>query len=105
MAIGLTFPLLAYIGFNPADGAHNSAAAIRGLELAFIVGPIVFVMLGACTVIGWKLGPQRHAEIREQLLVRDDVHRETPIMEVINPERAVAVPARAMAERSGGGRS
>jgi GPH family glycoside/pentoside/hexuronide:cation symporter len=90
LAIGLTFPLLAYIGFNPTDGAHNTAAAIHGLELAFIVGPIVFVMLGALSVAGWKLGPERHGEIRAQLLVRDGAHREAPIMEILNPEHAVA---------------
>ena len=98
LAIGLTFPLLAYIGFNPADGANNTVAAIRGLELAFIVGPIVFVMLGACSVMGWKLGPQRHAEIREQLLVRDSMHGQAPIMEIITPENAVVAATQSAAE-------
>jgi Na+/melibiose symporter-like transporter len=92
LAIGLTFPLLAYVGFNPADGARNTGEAIRGLELAFIVGPTLFVTLGAFSVVGWKLGPKRHAEIREQLRVRDAMYREAPNMAITNLENS-AVPA------------
>uniref|UniRef100_B0T6N4 Major facilitator superfamily MFS_1 n=1 Tax=Caulobacter sp. (strain K31) TaxID=366602 RepID=B0T6N4_CAUSK len=66
-AIGLTFPLLAYIGFNPADGAANTPQAVRGLELAYVIGPVVFVTVGAFCLIGWKLDSRRHAAIRRLL--------------------------------------
>ncbi len=69
--IGLTFPLLASLGFNPADGARNSAAAIGNLQIAFMSGPIVFVMLGGACLIGWRLDADRHAQIREALDARD----------------------------------
>ena len=71
LAIWLTFPLLARLGFNPADGAVNTPAAIRNLEIAFLAGPIVFVMLGGACVIGWRLDARRHGEIRAKLEARD----------------------------------
>ena len=70
-AIGLTFPLLAAIGFNPVERAVNTAAAINNLQLTFIGGPILFVMLGGACLIGWRLDARRHDEIREQLEARD----------------------------------
>ena len=70
-AIGLTFPLLAVIGFNPVEHAVNTAAAINNLQLTFIGGPILFVMLGGACLIGWRLDARRHDEIREQLEARD----------------------------------
>ena len=70
-AIGLTFPLLAYLGYNPTEGAHNSAAALNGLRWAFLAGPVVFVMLGGICVLGWKLDAKRHADVRAELDARD----------------------------------
>jgi Na+/melibiose symporter-like transporter len=71
LAIGLTFPLLAHIGFKAAEGAVNTPAAIRGLELAYLVGPSAFVMAGGACFIGWRLDARRHAEIRQGLDERD----------------------------------
>ncbi len=68
LSIGLSFPLLSAIGFNPAQGAANSPSAIFGLEIAFLVGPIVFSLIGALCVAGWRLDAPRHAEIRRRLL-------------------------------------
>jgi GPH family glycoside/pentoside/hexuronide:cation symporter len=70
-SIGLTFPLLARLGFNPAEGAVNTPAAIANLTIAFIAGPIVFVMLGGACVIGWRLDARRQGEIRDALDARD----------------------------------
>jgi Na+/melibiose symporter-like transporter len=70
-SIGLTYPLLAMLGFNPADGAANTAAAIANLERAFLIGPIIFVMLGGACVIGWKLDARRQGEVRDALEARD----------------------------------
>ena len=71
LAIGLTFPLLAAIGFNPGEHAHNTAAALDNLQLTFLGGPIVFVMLGGACMIGWRLDAHRHEEIRRQLEATD----------------------------------
>jgi glycoside/pentoside/hexuronide:cation symporter, GPH family len=71
LAIGFTFPLLEALGYNAAEGVVNKPAAIFHLELAFLLGPIVFVMLGGACVIGWRLDARRHGEIRAELDARD----------------------------------
>jgi Na+/melibiose symporter-like transporter len=70
-SILLTFPLLERLGFNPAEGAVNTPAALQNLTIAFIAGPIVFVMLGGACVIGWRLDARRQREIRGALDARD----------------------------------
>ncbi len=82
-AIVLTFPLLQALGFNPAEGAVNTPAAIHNLDLAFLIGPIVFVMLGGACVIGWRLNAARHHEIRTEL-ERRDAQLETAPDESVN---------------------
>ncbi|MHB8530476.1 MAG: MFS transporter [Caulobacteraceae bacterium] len=70
-AIGLTFPLLARLGYRAAEGAVNTSAAIHNLEMVFLIGPIMFVMLGGACVIGWRLDAGRHGKIRAELEARD----------------------------------
>ncbi len=79
-AIGLTFPLLAYVGYDAADGAHNTPAAIHALEWIFVAGPIAFVMMGGVCVWGWRLDAARHADIRAQLDARDLALDEAPVL-------------------------
>lgn len=71
MAIFFTFRVLSEVGFDPKVGAVNTEHALRGLEIAFLAGPIVFVMIGGLCFVGYKLDRERHAEIREQLEARD----------------------------------
>jgi Na+/melibiose symporter-like transporter len=70
LSIGISYPLLSALGFDPAEGAVNSPAAIDHLTWAFIAGPIVFVMLGGACVLGWRLDARRQAEIRLALEAR-----------------------------------
>jgi hypothetical protein len=77
-SIFLTFSVLAYVGYNPKEGAVNSASQIQGLELAYLIGPIFFVMLGGACFLGYGLGAERHAEIRRQLEERDALYDEAP---------------------------
>ena len=70
-SIFLTFNVLALVGYDAKVGAKNTPEQILGLELAYIVGPIVFVMLAGACFIGYKLDAERHAEIRRQLDERD----------------------------------
>jgi glycoside/pentoside/hexuronide:cation symporter, GPH family len=70
-SIGMSFPLLQALGFNPHEGAVNTPAALHNLDLAFLAGPMVFVLLGAACVIGWRLDGARHEEIRAKLAARD----------------------------------
>jgi Na+/melibiose symporter-like transporter len=67
ISIIVAYPLIKSFGYSPAEGAVNSASAIHNLELTYIVGPIVFVMLGGACVLGWTMTPQRHEEIRRKL--------------------------------------
>ncbi len=71
LSIGLSFTVLGWIGYRAEDGAHNSPGAIHGMELVYLVGPVVFVMLGAACYIGYALDEHRHAEIRAALATRD----------------------------------
>jgi Na+/melibiose symporter-like transporter len=71
LAIFVSFWLLGVQGYNVTPHALNDAAKIRGLELTYIIGPIVFVMLGGAAFFGYKLSAERHAEIRRQLDERD----------------------------------
>jgi Na+/melibiose symporter-like transporter len=70
-AVIIAYPLLAAIGYQPTLGAHNTAAALNGLTIVFITGPIFWVVLGGLCFLGWKLDAHKHASIREQLEARD----------------------------------
>ncbi len=70
-SIGLTFPLLAQLGYKAAEGSVNTPAAIHNLTIAFIAGPIAFVMLAGACVIGWRLDATRHGEVRRALDARE----------------------------------
>jgi len=73
-AIFLTFNVLSQVGFDPREGAANTVQALKGLEFAFLSGPIVFVLLGGLCFAGYKLDKVRHADIRRQLEARDLQH-------------------------------
>jgi Na+/melibiose symporter-like transporter len=78
LAVILTFWVLGVVGYNPAEGAVNGPDQIRGLELAYAIGPIVFVMIGGACFLGYKLTAERHADIRRQLDERDAAYDESP---------------------------
>jgi Na+/melibiose symporter-like transporter len=70
-SIGLTFPLLQRLGYKAAEGSVNTPAAIHNLTIAFIAGPIAFVMLAGACVVGWRLDAARHGEVRRALDARE----------------------------------
>jgi Na+/melibiose symporter-like transporter len=90
LSIGLTFTLLGLIGYRADEHATNTAAAISGMELVYIIGPIVFVMLGGACYIGYKLDATRHAEIRAELAVRDAELTQAPVLEGLTGDMGVA---------------
>lgn len=77
------FALLA-VGYNAKEGAENTTAAIQGLELAYILGPIVFVMIAGGCFFGYRLTADRHAEIRNQLAERDALAEGGSIVETLS---------------------
>jgi Na+/melibiose symporter-like transporter len=90
-SIFLTFSVLAYVGYNAKEGAVNNAAQIHGLELAYLIGPILFVMLGGACFLGYKLDAGRHADIRRQLDERDAMYDEAPVVEELTGDGAATV--------------
>ena len=71
-AIGLTYPLLARRSASIRASTPSTApTALGNLQLMFICGPILFVILGGACMIGWRLDARRHDEIRAQLEARD----------------------------------
>jgi Na+/melibiose symporter-like transporter len=81
LSIGFSFKVLELIGYKAKEGVTNTPAAISGMELVYIIGPIVFVMLGGACFIGYRLDSRRHGEIREQLAVIDAMRLESPVLE------------------------
>ena len=73
----LTFVLLQAVGYQARAGAVNTPEAINALQLIYIVGPIVFVMIAGACFIGYRLTPERHAEIRSKLAERDALYGES----------------------------
>jgi Na+/melibiose symporter-like transporter len=73
-SIGLTFWVLDKVGYIAKEGVENTPVAIHNLELAYLVGPVVFVMLGGACMFGYKLTAERHGEIRQQLDERDALY-------------------------------
>jgi len=78
LSIGLTYTILAWVGYQAKEGAANTPAAIEGLKLVYMIGPVFFVMLGGACFIGYKLDHQRHGEIRAALDERDALALLTP---------------------------
>ena len=93
LSIGFSFTVLGWLGYQAQDGATNTPAAILGLQLVYILGPIVFVMIGGACFIGYKLDGQRHAEIRRGLAIAEAMSVEAPILESLSGDAGAPRPA------------
>ncbi len=80
ITVGVSFLVLDLVGYNAAEGATNTPAAIRGLELCYVFAPVVFVFFGGAAFIGWKLDAKRHGEVRRQLDERDALAAEAEVL-------------------------
>jgi len=80
ITVGISFWVLDIVGYNAAEGAVNTPAAIRGLELCYVFAPIIFVFFGGAAFIGWKLDATRHAEVRRQLDERDALSAQAALL-------------------------
>jgi Na+/melibiose symporter-like transporter len=83
----LTFILLQAVGYQAREHAVNTPDAIQALQLIYIVGPIFFVMLAGACFIGYRLTPQRHAEIRRQLDAREALNDPASALESLTGEQ------------------
>ena len=71
ITVAIVFPILAAVGYNAKEGAVNTEAAIRGLEMCYLFAPIALVLVGGALFFGYKLDSERHADIRRQLDERE----------------------------------
>lgn len=97
LSIGVTFSVLAWVGYNAEIGAQNTPEAISGLFWVYLLGPIIFVALGGACFLGYTLDEARHAEIRRDLEERDAMIEEAPIIESLTggqmlPDRPPPAP-------------
>ena len=67
----IIFPILAWVGFQAADEAHNTPQAIFGLEMCYLFAPIIFTLIGGLMMFGYTLDAKRHGEIRNALEARE----------------------------------
>jgi len=72
-AVIISYPLLEAVGYVPKLAGHNTPAAINGLVMVFIIGPIFWVILGGICFLGWRLDAKKHAGIRLELEARDEL--------------------------------
>jgi GPH family glycoside/pentoside/hexuronide:cation symporter len=71
ITVAIVFPVLAFVGYNGAEGAVNTPHAIFGLEMCYLFAPVILVWFGGAMFFGYKLDAKRHAEIREALAQLD----------------------------------
>lgn len=62
LPVGLSYPLLALIGFNPKLGAANSEPALTGLVVMFVVPPVLLSLLAALAVRNWPIDASAQAK-------------------------------------------
>jgi Na+/melibiose symporter-like transporter len=67
ITISIVYPILAYVGFNPKDGAMNTPHAIWGLEMCYLFAPIVLALIGGAMFFGYTLTAEKQGEIRRRL--------------------------------------
>ena len=84
ITVGISFTVLDLVGYNPAEGAVNTPAAIQGLELCYVFAPIILVFFGGAAFIGWKLDAKRHAEVRRQLDERDALAAQAGLLNTVS---------------------
>lgn len=84
LSIGLTYIVLSWVGYNPKGGSVNMPRSIHGLEMVYLIGPVVFVMLGGACYIGYTLDAKRHAQIRADLEARDAMVSEAGVLETFS---------------------
>lgn len=80
LAVGITFVSLDLAGFS-AEGVGDREAGLLGLQLLFVLAPAVLGLLAAWVCFGYPLDAKRHAEIRDQLALRDGIPPPTADLE------------------------
>jgi len=69
LGIGLTLPLLQWLGFHP-DG-HNDKTALAALKYVYCLGPVPFYVVGGSLLFWFPIDARRHDIIRRRLNQRE----------------------------------
>ena len=91
----ISFGILAWVGFDPDEHAHNTARAIFGLDMTYVFAPIIFVVVTGLFFFGYKLDAKRHAEIRAALDLRDAAIEKETLADSLTGEPAIETSAAA----------
>ncbi len=83
ITVAVVYPVLSFVGYNPAEGAVNTPHAIFGLEMCYLFAPVVLVLVGGAMFFGYRLDSKRHAEIREALAAPDFTAAEEALVGVM----------------------
>ncbi|KPF75790.1 hypothetical protein IP88_07010 [alpha proteobacterium AAP81b] len=59
--VGLSYSILAIIGFDPKLGQANSPEALTGLVIMFVAPPVLLSLLAALIVRGWPIDAEAQA--------------------------------------------
>jgi GPH family glycoside/pentoside/hexuronide:cation symporter len=68
VAVGVAFPLLQIVGFDPKSGDAQGIAGLQGIFVGF---PAVLSVAAGIIIFGFPITPARHAEIRRRLEAMD----------------------------------
>jgi Na+/melibiose symporter-like transporter len=69
LAVGIAFPMLSAAGFN-ARGDGDPGQGLGALAAIYVAAPVALCLLAAVVMMGYRLGPARHAEILAALEAR-----------------------------------
>jgi GPH family glycoside/pentoside/hexuronide:cation symporter len=72
-AVGITFPILALMGFNPQH--VNAPAAIEHMRLFYILLPILFAGISLSLMLGYPLDEVRQRALRDRIEKRRQMHQ------------------------------
>jgi Na+/melibiose symporter-like transporter len=77
LAIGVTLPVLAFLGFHPAAGTPD-AGAIQALRWVYIAIPLFTLGLAVCLLPGFGLDESQQRDLRQRIERRDGASRPPP---------------------------
>jgi Na+/melibiose symporter-like transporter len=90
ITISIVYPILAYVGFNPKDGAINTPHAIWGLEMCYLFAPIILVVIGGFMFFGYSMTAERQGQIRAKLDALEAAEEAAGAESLLGPGESVA---------------
>ena len=71
LTVGLSFTLLAWVGFDPDPSVTNSEAALSGLRLVYVLPPVALEIGVFLLLYTFPLDRAKQEELRRQIEERD----------------------------------